>query len=137
MRRGPAALGNGLIKSQSSFVLSVVAGLALLLVPLSQAHAQLARSISGHDLKLPKSLPDAERKKLLGEFDKRCTKGPAHAKVCCFTIAVDACKDPVLGVGCDTKKLVGYGSCVEEACEFSCPIPEASDTFQRYQAEAN
>lgn len=126
-----------MFKLLSSFVFSVVAAFALVIVPLSPAQAQLARSISGHDLKLPQSLPEVDRKKLLGEFSKRCTKGPAHAKVCCFTIAIEACKDPVLGVGCDAKKLVGYDSCVAEACEYNCPIPEATDVFQRYQAEAN
>lgn len=124
-----------MVNLKSTLMLSFVAGLALLLAPVFQAQAQLARSISGHDLKLPRSLPEADRKKLLGQFDKRCNKGPAHAKVCCFTIAIDACKDPVSGVGCDAKKLVGYGLCLEEACEFSCPFPEATETFERYQVE--
>jgi len=118
-------------------MLSVVASSALLLAPLSQAQAQLAKSINGHDLKLPRSLPEADRKKLLGDFDKRCTKGPAYAKVCCFTIAVDACKDPILGIGCDAKKLVGYRLCLEESCEFSCPFPEATEAFEQYQLRPN
>ena len=126
-----------MVKLHSILMLSVVAGSALLLTPLSQVQAQLEKSISGHDLNLPRSLPEVDRKKLLGDFAKRCTKGPAYAKVCCFAIAIDACKDPVLGVGCDAKKLVGYRICLEEACELSCPFPEASDLFEQYQAESN
>jgi len=79
------------------------------------AVAQRARGSSGHGLKLPRAWPGAARKKLQGDFAKRGTKGSAHARVCCFAIAVDACKDPVSGVGCDTKKLVGYRVCLEEA----------------------
>lgn len=118
---------------QSVLNLMLIALAALVFAPSSQPQAQLANSISGNDLQLPRSLPLAQRKKLLNDLDKRCTRGQAHAKVCCFIIAVEACKDPVQGIGCDLKRLVGYDGCLEEACEYSCPIPEALETLQQYQ----
>lgn len=120
---------------RSLVVRSGVVGLVLMFALAGQAAAQLEKSISGNDLKLPQALPQSVRKKLLDDFDKRCSKGPSYAKVCCFTIAIDACMDPVLGAGCDPKQLVGYRICVEEACEVSCPIPEAREVFEQFQAK--
>ena len=116
-----------------ALMLSLVAGAALVLPQPPQAEAQLAKSINGDDLKLPRSLPATDLKALQGVFSKRCTKGAAYAKVCCFIIAVEACKDPVSGLGCESKKLVGYRGCLEESCEYNCPLPEATDYFQQYQ----
>ena len=115
------------------WLLGSVGAVLLTVSPAAQVAAQLEKSISGHDLHLPKALPDKSRTKLRKDFASRCPKGPAYAKVCCFTIAIDACKDPVLGIGCEPSRLVGYDGCIEEACEISCPIPEARETFERYQ----
>ena len=116
-----------------ALMLSLVAGAVLILFLPPSADAQLAKSINGDDLKLPQSLPAADLKALQSVFNKRCTKEAAHAKVCCFIIAVEACKDPVSGLGCESKKLVGYRGCLEKSCEYNCPIPEATDYFQQFQ----
>ena len=116
-----------------ALMLSLVAGAAPTLFVPPNADAQQAKSINGDNLKPPQQLPATDLNTLQSVFNKRCTKGAAYAKMCCFVIVVEACEDPVSGLGCEPKKLVGYCSCLEGSCEYNYPIPESTDYFQQFQ----